>query len=130
MNTEHYFVSWQKIRPAGATLFGEKFDDDAEARNFAEWQLRCESEGEVSIEHRRRNGETGKLETLTRRDETCWTSRLSTKAIPQRSCAERCPRSSHGGAALLSTLPIGPAEEVQSEVRSFTARPTRIRELR
>jgi hypothetical protein len=66
MDTEHYFVSWQKIRPARATLFGEKFDDDAEARNFAEWQLRCESEGEVSIEHRRRNGETGQLETLKR----------------------------------------------------------------
>jgi hypothetical protein len=63
MDTEHYFVSWQKIRPAGATLFGEKFDDDAATRNFAEWQLRCE----ISIEHRRRNGETGKLETLSRR---------------------------------------------------------------
>ena len=66
METEHYFVSWQKIRPAGATLFGEKFEDDAEARYFAEWQLRYESEGEVSIEHRRRNDETGKLETLKR----------------------------------------------------------------
>ena len=59
-------MSWQKIRPAGATLFGEKFDDDAWFVSIIGTITSSESEGEVSIEHRRRNGETGKLETLKR----------------------------------------------------------------